>query len=120
MALQDFRGKVMLFEHPLNPTMIDGIAIAVPDHPCQLASRKGMGDGQTDDVLLKMPGQEVWHGRLPPRMGQAAPIDQAQEPIAPKAPQIPPQTPIVNPGPLALLPQGPLTLQHRANGFITG
>jgi len=62
-----------------------------------------MGDSQTNDVLQNMPGQEVLHGRLPPRMGQGAPIDQAQETIAPKAPQITPQTPIVNPGLLALL-----------------
>ena len=59
----------MLVEHPLNPAVIDGIAIAVPDHPRQLASGKGMGDGQTDDVLLKMPRQEVFYGRLPPRDG---------------------------------------------------
>jgi hypothetical protein len=79
-----------------------------------------MGDGQTHDVLLKMPGQEVFHGGLAPRMGQGAPINQAQKPIAPKTPQIPPQPPIRQPGPLALLPQGSFTFQHRADGFITG
>jgi hypothetical protein len=104
MALQDLRGEVMLSEHPLNPAVIDGIPIAVPDNPRQLASGEGMGDGQTDDVLLKMPGQEVLHGGLTPRMGQGAPINQAQEPIAPKTPQIPPQPPIIHPGPLTLLP----------------
>jgi hypothetical protein len=98
----------MLCEHPLNPAVIDGIAIAIPHDPRQLASGEGMGDGQTDDVLLNRPGQEVLHGRLAPHMGQGAPIDQAQEPIALKGTQIPPQTPITNPGPLALLPQGPL------------
>jgi hypothetical protein len=103
MALQDLRGEVMLGEHPLNPTVIDGIAIAIPDNPRQLASGEGMGDGQTDDVLLNRPGQEVLHGRLTPHMGQGAPIDQAQEASTPKAPQIPPQPPIINPGPLALL-----------------
>ena len=64
-------------------------------------------------VLLNKPGQGVLHGRLAPHMGQATPIDQAQESIAPKALQIPPQTPITNPRPLALLPQGPLTLKQQ-------
>jgi hypothetical protein len=108
----------MLFEHSLNPAVIDGIAIAVPDYPRQLASGEGMGHGQTHDVLLKMPGQEVLHGGLAPRMGQGAPIDEAQEPIAPKPLQIPPQPPIIHPSPLALLPQGAFTLQHRAESLI--
>jgi hypothetical protein len=55
MALQDLRGEVMLREHPLNPAMIDGIAIAVPDNPRQLASGEGMREGQPHDVLLNGP-----------------------------------------------------------------
>jgi hypothetical protein len=70
-------------------------------------------------ILLDMPGQEHVRTRLPPRMRQGAPIDQAQEAITPKAPQIPPQPPIVDAGLLTLLPQGPLACEHRANGLIT-
>jgi hypothetical protein len=69
MALQDLREQVMLFEHPLNPPMINGIAIALPDDPRQLASGEGMGDGQTHDVLLKGPREEIEHGRLTPPIG---------------------------------------------------
>ena len=53
-------------------------------------------------------------------MGQGAPIDEAQETIALKASQITPQAPIIDPSQLALLWQGPLALQHRANGLIAG
>ena len=83
--------------------MIDGIVIAVPDNPRQLTSSKGMGDRQPHDVLLDVSGQESSDGGLPPRMGQGAPIDQAQEACPPKAPQITPQPPVVHPGLLALL-----------------
>ena len=46
----------MLGEHALNPAVIDGIVVAVPHHPRQLASGKGMGHGQPHDVLLNVPG----------------------------------------------------------------
>lgn len=53
-----------------------------------------MGQGQVDDVLLDVPGQEDCRSRLPPRMGQGAPIAPAQEAIAPKARQISLQLPV--------------------------
>lgn len=58
----------MLGEHTLNPAVIDGRAVAVPDHSRQFTRGKGMGQGQSSDVLLEMLGQE--HGRpgLAPRM----------------------------------------------------
>jgi hypothetical protein len=118
MVLQRLGGEVMLFEHPLNAAVIDDIVVAVPDYPRQLTSGEGMRKGQTHDVLLKMPGQEVLYGALAPRMGQGAPINEAQEPIASKALSIPPQPPILHPSPLALLPQRAFTLQHRADGLI--
>jgi hypothetical protein len=37
----------------------------------------GMGQRQMDDVLLNVPGQEAFHGRLPPPMGQGTLIDEA-------------------------------------------
>ena len=52
-------------------------------------------------------------------MRQGAPIDQAQEAITPKAPQIPPQAPIGDTGLVTLLAEGPLACEHRANGLIT-
>jgi hypothetical protein len=39
------RGEVMLREHSLDPTLIDGRAVAVSDHPRQFTSGEGMGDG---------------------------------------------------------------------------
>jgi hypothetical protein len=120
MARQDLRGEVMLLEHPLNPAVIDGVAIAVLDNLRQLARGEGMRDGQPHDVRLHGPREEVLHGGLAPPIGPGALIDQAQEASPLKAPQVPPPPPIIDAGPLALLPQGPLTLQHRSEGFIAG
>jgi hypothetical protein len=53
-------------------------------------------------------------------MGRGAPSDQARETPAPKALPITPQPPMVHPGGMALLRQGALTLQDRANGLIAG
>jgi hypothetical protein len=94
--------------------------VAVPHNPRQFASGKGMSHGQPHDMLLDVPREEHRCPRLPSCMRQGAPIDQAQEAAAPKAPQIPPQPPIVHPGLLALLPQGLLAFEHGANGLITG
>jgi hypothetical protein len=120
MALQRLGGEVMPSEHALDPAVIDGIVVAVPQHPRQFASGQGMGHGQPHDMLLDVLGQEDCRRRLSPCMRQGAPIDQPQEVIASKAPQIPPQPPIVDPGLLTLPPRGPLTFQNRANGLITG
>jgi hypothetical protein len=120
MEPQDLRREVMLGEYALNPAVIDGSVVAIPHDPRQFASRKGMGHGQPHDLLLDVPGEEDIRPRLPPCMGQRALIDQAQEATAPKALQIPPQPPIVDPGGAALLRQGALTLQDRANSLIAG
>jgi hypothetical protein len=40
--------------------------------------------------------------------------------MAPKVPEIPPQSPVVDPGLLTLLAEGPLTRQHRTDGLIAG
>ncbi len=110
----------MLGEHALNPPMINEIAIAVPDNPRQLACGEGVGDGQTDDVLLHGPREEVLHGRLAPPIGPGALIEQAQETRPLKAPQVPPPPPIIDADQSALLWEGPLALQHRSDGFIAG
>jgi hypothetical protein len=120
MALQGLRGEVMRREHPLNAAVIDRVAITRPDHPCQRARRKGRRDRQPHDLWLDGAGQEGLCGGLAPRMGQGAPIDQAQEARPPKAPQVPPQPPVVQPGPWALLDEGPLTRQPGTNGLIAG
>jgi hypothetical protein len=80
----------MLGEHALNPVAIDRIAIAVSNDPRQFASGEGLGRVETHNKPLVMPGQEHVRTRFPPRMGQGGPIDEAQEAIVPKAPQIPP------------------------------
>ena len=120
MARQDLRGEVMLGEHAPNPPVIDGIAIALPDYPRQLARGEGMGEGQTDEVLLHGPREEIEHGRLAPPVGPGALIAQAQEASPLKAPQVPPQPPIIEAGQWALLWEGPLAPQHRSDGFIAG
>jgi hypothetical protein len=119
VALQRLGGEVMLDEHALDPTMVDGIVVAVSNDPRQFASAEGMGQGQAHDELLDVPGQEHVRPRLAPRMRQGAPIDQAQEAITPKAPQIPPHPPLVHAGLVTLLAEGPLACEHRAHGLIT-
>jgi hypothetical protein len=71
-------------------------------------------------MLLNGPGQAYVCRRLAPGMGEGTPIEQAEQAITPNAPQISPQPPIIDPGLVALLPQGPLACEHRANGLITG
>jgi hypothetical protein len=120
MELQGFRGEVMLGEHALNPTVINSIVVAVSDDPRQFPRGEGMGEGQPHDVLPKVSGQKGFHRGSPSGVRERAPINQAQEAMAPKASEIAPQSPIVDPGPSALLAEGPLTGQHRAKGFIAG
>jgi hypothetical protein len=86
MEPQGVGGEVMLGEHSLDPTVIDGVVVAVSDDPRQFPSGEGVGDGQTRDVLPNVSRQEDLHRGLPPGVTQGAPIDQAQEAIAPKAP----------------------------------
>jgi hypothetical protein len=71
-------------------------------------------------MLLNVPGQAYVCRRLAPGMGEGMPIEQAEQASTPKASQISPQPPIIDPGLVALLPQGPLACEHRANGLITG
>jgi hypothetical protein len=120
MALQDLWGEGMLLEPPLNPPVIDGVAIALPDDPRSLARGEGMGHGQTDDVLVNGSREEIEHRRLTPPIGPGAVIDQTQEASPLKALEVPPQPPIIDAGQLALLWEGPLALQHRSEGFIAG
>jgi hypothetical protein len=100
--------------------MINGITIALPDNPRQLARGEGMGHGQTDEVLLNGLREEIEHRRLTPPIGPGALIDQTQEASPLKALKVPPQPPIIDASQLALLWQGPLALQHRSEGFIAG
>jgi hypothetical protein len=90
MEPQGLRGEVMLGEHALDPPVIDGIVVAVSDDPRQFPSREGVGEGQPHDVLPNVSGQEGLHRRFPSGVTQGAPIDQAQEAMPPKAPEITP------------------------------
>jgi hypothetical protein len=51
-------------------------------------------------------GAFLWKKSPPPGVAQGAPIDQAQEAMAPNTPEIPLQSPVVDPGLLALLAEG--------------
>jgi hypothetical protein len=77
MALQGLGGEVMLGEHALNPSVIDGIVVAIPHNPCQFTSGKGMRYRQPHDMLLDVPREEHGCPRLPSRVRQGALIDQA-------------------------------------------
>jgi hypothetical protein len=68
---------MMLGEHALNSAVIDGIVVAVPHNPRQLASGNEMGHAQPHDMLLEVPRQKYCCSRLPPCMRQGTLIDQA-------------------------------------------
>jgi hypothetical protein len=120
VELQGLGGEVMLGEHALDPTVINSIVVAISDNPRQFPRGEGVGERQPHDVLPQVSGQEGFHRGSPSGVRERAPIDQAQEAMAPKAPEITPQSPIADPGLVALLAEGPLTGQHRAKGFIAG
>ena len=120
MEPQGLREELMRREHALDPTVINGIGVAVADDPRQFPRGEGVHEGQPHDVLPQVSGYEGLHRRPPPGVAQGAPIDQAQEAMALKAPEITPQSPIVDPGLLALLAERPLTRQHRTEGLIAG
>jgi hypothetical protein len=46
MEPQSVRGEVMLSEHALDPTVIEGIVVGVSEDPRQFPSGEGVGDGQ--------------------------------------------------------------------------
>ena len=65
MEPQGPRGEVMLGEHAPDPTVINGIAVAVSDDPRQFPCGEGVGNGQTHDVLPNVARQEELHRGLP-------------------------------------------------------
>jgi hypothetical protein len=64
-------------EHALDPAVIHGLAVAGADDPRQSPRGEGVGEGQPDDVLLRMAGEEGLHRRPPPGGTPGAPIEQA-------------------------------------------
>ena len=56
MQPQGLREEVMLREHARDPPVIHGIVGAIADDPRQFPRGEGVGEGQPDDVLLKMSG----------------------------------------------------------------
>ena len=71
------------------------------DIPLAQARTMGRGPGWTQSSTTPSRKKSP-----PPGVAQGAPIDQAQEAIAPNTPEIPPQSPVVDPGLLALLAEG--------------
>jgi hypothetical protein len=110
----------MVCQDTLDPAVIDRHVIAVSDKVGQLTHGKRMGDRQPDNLLLDMVGQQLFNGRLAPRMQHGALVQQAEEPLALKAPPITPETPIIDPRVLTLLTEGAFPCQDRTQRFITG
>lgn len=117
-ALQHLRGKLMPLKHPSDPTVVAGVAIALPDDPRQFAIGEGMCDRQLHEVLLDVTRQEFFDGGFPPRVGQVAAIDQSQEALTSKAAQVTPQPPIAETCRAAVLRERTLVLQDGANRLI--
>src|SRR5262245_31427919 len=103
MALQRGRREPVLGEQPLDAAIVDRLVIALPDDPRQFACGERMGHGQPYKVLLDLLGEPRLDGRPAAAMRQSVPIDQAEEPSLPEAPQITPQSPIAQPRDAALL-----------------
>src|SRR4029434_1173194 len=68
MPLQGVAGEVMVFQDTLNPTVSDWHVVAVLDNLRQLVQSKRVGDGQPDDLLLDMVGQQRFDRWLAPWM----------------------------------------------------
>jgi hypothetical protein len=105
-------------EHPLDAAIIDWLVITLPDHPRQLARGERMSHGQPHDVLLDRLGKTYISRRPTTGMRKGAPIDQAEDPSPPKAPEIAPQPPIAQPREAAVRGEGPLLPSHGLNYLV--
>jgi hypothetical protein len=84
----------------------------------QFACGERMGQGQTHNVLLDILGKTSIDGRPAAGMREGAPIDQAENPSPPEAPEIAPQSPIAQPRHAAVLGEGSLLPSHGPNRLI--
>jgi hypothetical protein len=100
----------MEVQHPPDAAMIHGDGMTGLDTPREFTGRKGMREGQADDLLLDVDGYLGFDRCLPASMRQGAVIQQTVEAIAPKPLQIPPQPLIWQSSDVALLEEGTLTL----------
>src|SRR5262245_44174271 len=100
----------MQVKHPPDAAMIHGDGVTGLENPREFADRKGMCEGQADDLLLDVDGYLGFDRRPPASMRQEAMIQQTVEAIAPKPLPIPPQPLIRQSSDVALLEEGTLTL----------
>jgi hypothetical protein len=118
MVLQRGRREPIPGEDPLTASIIDRLVITLLDNPGQFAHGERVGHGQPHDVLLDRVGETCVDGGSAARMWECAPIDQAKEPSALKAPEIAPQSPIAQPRDAAVLGEGRLLPSYGPNRLV--
>ena len=114
MELQRFRRQLMEMEHPPNAAMIQGNLVARLDDLREFSGRKGVGQGQADDLLLHIRRYARCDRDLATRMGEGTAVEETHQARALKALEIPPELMIGNTCGLALLGERLLALEDRA------
>jgi hypothetical protein len=93
----------MEIKHPLDAAMINLDGVTGLDNAREFAGGEGMGERQTDNLLLDVDRHLGGHRRLPTAVLEGASIQQARDAIMPKPLQITPQAFIGEASYLALL-----------------
>ena len=120
MQTQRRGGQLMQIEDPPNPTMIDGERITGLDNPREFPSGEGVRESEPHDLVLHMKWDTHVERRRAARMGQSPVIEEADKARALKALQISPQLVVGDTRRLALLGEGGLALENRAQPVIAG
>jgi hypothetical protein len=118
MQTQHCGGQLMQIENPPHPTMIDGKFVTGLDNSREFPSGEGVRESEPHDLGLHMEGYALVERGRAASMGQGPVIQEADETRALKALQIPPQLVVGNTGRLALLGEGGLPLENRAQPLI--
>ena len=120
MQTQHRGGQLMQIEDPPNPTMIDGEFVTGLDNPREFPRGEGVRESEPHDLVLYMERYTYFNRGFAACMGQGPVIKQTDEARALKALQISPQLVVGDTRRLALLGEGGLALENRAQPVIAG
>jgi hypothetical protein len=115
---QDVGRELMHIEHPLETPMVQRDGMARLDDAREFTGGEGMGQCQTDDLLLALKRHTRVDRWLAARMGEGPAIEEADNPHVLKAPEILPESVIRNARRAALLDERGLALEDGAQDVI--
>jgi hypothetical protein len=110
----------MPIKDPPNPAMIQRELVTGLDNPRQFPSGEGVRECEPHDLVLHMQRDAHVERGWAARMGQGSVIEEADKARALKALQISPQLVVGDTRRLALLGEGGLALENRAQPVIAG